>query len=278
MSKKLGLTLCFVLVPLSLFTYPGPAQDQARKAQDGTCLILVDGTASVDAPRLTDALKRFREAVPPLAKACTKVRTGVFSDEGGFVSLSPPIPLPSVPVLQDCTQVAANAVNLKDDPASGLPGVRDFKQEETRIKCADQNKALRLNYQLGLDSAISQIQSSIPETVKVKTGCTAIVGLIEHLVSPPSPSIIFMVSDAEETCSPGPKPQIRIPAGTRVILVLVPKHGAINVEGPQALKRGEMWKAAMSGLIVLTYTDISAETINRLLLAPLTNRTEPKVR
>ena len=278
MLKILGLTFCFVLVATYLCTYPVLAQGQVRQRQDGTCLILVDGTASVDAPRLADALKRIREVVPVLANACTKVRTGVFSDEGGFVILNPPNPIPQAPVFMDCKSAAVNAVNLKDDPASGLPGVREFKQGESRYRCAEQNKALRINYQVELNEAISQIRSVIPENVKVKTGCTAIVGLIQHLVTLQPPPTIFVTTDGEETCTPGPIPRIRTPDGVRLVMFLVPRRGSINVEGPLALRRGDMWKIAMPGLILLPYTDISAETLNMFLAPAVSNGTTVKAR
>ena len=129
------------------------------------------------------------------------------------------------------------------------------------LECLDHNKFLEQEYRNGLEKAVSQIRSLIPETIHPKSGCTEITGLLTYLIGSYSPATIVILSDGEETCASGPVTKVPVPAGTKVLLLLIPKAGPINVEGPRAFKRGDTWRAIAPGIMVLPYTAICAETL-----------------
>jgi hypothetical protein len=149
----------------------------------------------------------------------------------------------------------AKAIGL--DLTSLFPGIKEYQDKKYAEQCLAENSSVERNIGEILRTAIGKIQASIPVSVPPKPGCTGIDSLLRFVLTGAEPGSTFLlITDAEETCSKDAISGIRIPAGSKVVLFLVPKKGLIEKEGPEALKRGEAWQASIPGLVVRPYTDL----------------------
>ena len=263
--SRYRILLCFA----SLLVSSSPnvsAQSQTSSKTD--LIILIDGTPSVDQTRLTEALAELRKSAPAIARASSRVRIGVFSDEGPFTKIGPAIEVPVQSPSQKCSE-PANAKASKLDVTAVFPGIRDYQENLITKQCNAQNSYREEKSRNDFDAAVEKIRASIPRSVKPKSGCTDIVGLLRYVLAPTaaSKSTILLITDGEETCSKVPFPHLRIPKGSTVAFFLIPKKGQICQEGPKTEKRGKMWQDIIPGAIVRPYTDLP-DVIDYLSVAP----------
>jgi hypothetical protein len=256
--SKIKIASTVLLLILALFsTNSGLAQSPSP--------ILIDGTASVDPARLSDALARLRESAPMLARTYTRVKVGIFSDEGPFTKIGTAVSIPSLASVRDCSGAIAAAKSFRQDLTVMFPGIREYQDGRNTRQCLAGNLSVERKNRENLAAVVGKIHSAIPESVDPKPACTAIAGLLQFLLSSPqsSGSTFLLITDGEESCNRNTISGIQIPAGSKVILFLVPKRGPIEKEGPEALKRGETWQASIPGLVVHPYTGI-LEMIGKL--------------
>lgn len=219
-------------------------------------VILIDGTASVDQIRLSEALMKLRESVPVLVRKYSRIQIGTFSNEGPFTKMDTDISIPVPASVRDCSELATKSI--RQDLTAIFPGIKEYEDGKNAEQCQAARLSIEKKNEGNLKLVIEQIRSAMPVPIQSKSGCTAVSTLLQSLLSFRAKlgSTILLITDGEETCNQDPFPVIRIPTGTQVIMFLVPRAGSIEKEGLDAIKRGKFWRTEIPGLIAIPYTDM----------------------
>jgi hypothetical protein len=258
-AKLKGVTASIIL--LLLVSLLPISSGFAQSADRSDLTILIDGSASIDHARLADSLSKLRESVPVLAGVYSHVKVGIFTDEGPFTKITS-VSIPPLAVVKDCSATVSRK-SFRQDLTAIFPGIQEYQDGRNTRQCLSANLSIEQKNREILKSATAKLLALIPTSIEPKPGCTAIGSLLQFVLSarPSSNSTIFLFTDGEETCG-DVIPKLRIPAGSKVIIFLVPKTGPIEKEGPEAMKRGEGWRTAVPGLTFRPYTDISEVIAN----------------
>jgi hypothetical protein len=250
-----GLLLAFVMA-----FAPGAAKAQNPTNQDLTsgvgCTQAVDVSSSVDPINRRSAVDALLSTLPEFIRAfnCDDIRAAAFGDAGAFTPLvrfDPPKQLTE----KDCSSAPLGQLGLAGFFADNVRGFEDYYHREAIKECAAEQSRKNDQYLSTLGALQEHMRVTLLPAELPPARCTAIFDFLDRVLRTGMQAVV-LVTDAAESCRTN-IPKMEVAPKQRVIFVLVPSKGPIRETGPEALKRAQRWKLAVSGLVVLMPSEVT---------------------
>jgi hypothetical protein len=212
-------------------------------------------TESVDQQYRRVTISLFTQSVYQFATAfqCATLTAGTFADEGPYSPLTE-IQVPRRPPTEDCSKAnyTANGMTKITQSVSGFQTYYHKRAEEA-CQAATQSRLGDFNQQT--QDLTKRVGAVLNPDLPTRGQCTAIYGLVSWALR--RHNVVVLFSDGVETCE-RQAPTFHLPAGTRLILVLLPSRTSMRKNGGSAFQIISAWERLVPGLRVVMPSEITS--------------------
>jgi hypothetical protein len=225
------------------------------------CLAAADMTASVDPEYRRAAVSRFTESVNRFAAAfgCAVLAAGTFADEGPYSPLTE-IEVPPPPTPQDCSK-AAVAVSGIEKITRNISGFQAYYHQRAEEVCRAAAESRIAALKRKSSEFTRQVGAALNPDLPTRGQCTAIYSLLSWATKRHTAAVFF--SDGIETCERA-RPALQVPAGVRLVLILLPSRNSLRKTGGAALDLSAAWERSVPGLKVVMPSEVTADLWDEL--------------
>lgn len=220
------------------------------------CLVASDMTESVDPEYRRSTISRFTQSVSKFVTAfhCGVLSVGTFADEGPYSPFTE-IPVPPMPPTEDCTR-ATIAANGMEKITQNISGFETYYRQRAEEACRVEIRSRLVDLNHKTDDFGKQVGAVLNPDLPTRGQCTAIYSLMSWAMK--RNSVAVFLSDGIETCE-RERPTFRLPAETRLILILLPSRTSMRKNGGSALDLTATWERAFPGLKVVMPSEVTPD-------------------